>query len=213
MIYDRPINIMLVDDHPMMRDALRGRLETRPTFRVVAEAADAEEALRHANDMAIDLVVTDIEMPGTDGIALTTKFRTKFPAIAVLVFTLHHEEEFILRAIEAGARGYVNKKEPGSIIINAINKIIKGQTVFPQVAKPESLLTLREKQVFWLLGDVKTNEDIAIKFDIVEHTVADCRSRILQKLRTVVPVEMADNPALLIIYAVKYRMRCHYPDS
>ena len=230
MIYDRPINIMLVDDHKMILKGLRGLLETQVAFRVVAEAASAEEALQKVKELhkaneldkvngkeAIHLVVTDLEMPhGTiSGIQLIKKLLADFSTLRILVYTMHDEEAYILQAIKAGAWGYVTKDEDTAVdpVIEAIHRIVKGQKVFPLVLRPEKSLTLRQKQVLWLLGDGKTNEDIATILNIVEHTVRDYRSDILQELREVAPVEMAGNPALLIICAVKYRMRCRYPDS
>ena len=232
MIYDRPINIMLVDDHKMILKGLRGLLETEMAFRVVAEATGEENALLEVNKLhkanelrkangkeekTLHLVVTDLEMPrGTiSGFQLITKLLTDFPALRILVYTMYNEETYILQAIKAGAWGYVTKDDETAevSVIEAIRRIVKGHKVFPLVLKPEECLTLRQKQVLWLLGDGKTNEEIATILDIVEHTVTDYRSHISQKLRGVVPVENAGNPALLIICAVKYRMRCHYPDS
>src|SRR5437868_6275017 len=91
MTYDRPINIMLVDDHEATRKGVRGMLETSPSFRVVAEAAGMEEALRKAQDNAVDLVVMDLEMPYDfiNGIELTTRLRAAFPELLVVIYAMH----------------------------------------------------------------------------------------------------------------------------
>jgi DNA-binding NarL/FixJ family response regulator len=210
---DLPIKILIVDDHPMTRTGLRGLLETRPAFSVVAEANNAKEALCHAKNMKIDVVLMDINMPDTNGIELTAQFRTAFPMIAVLIFSMHEEEEYVLQAIKAGAQGYVLKTASARDIIETINKIITDQVVFPLVLKPELLLTLRERQVLWLIGDEKSNREIARKLGIEERTVEGHRHKIWQKLKTVLPEEKAANQASLIIIAVKYRMRCNYPSD
>jgi two-component system response regulator NreC len=221
MIYDRPINIMLVDDHELLLKGLRGLLETRPAFRVVAEASGVEEALRTAKDRGgIDLVVTDLGMPHgtTAGIELTMKLLAEFPTLHVLIYTMHNEDKHILQAIQAGASGYVLKDRPASDIINAISSIVKGKTVFPPVLELERLLTPTERQVLWLLGDGKSNTYIAVeigiakgKLGITRRTVEGHRSSIWQKLRTVLPEEEGENPAVLINIATRYRDRSPFP--
>jgi two-component system response regulator NreC len=203
---------MLVDDHGLLRDGLRGLLETSPLFRVVAEAARMEEALRKAQDHALDLVVTDLEMPRgfTDGIELTKRLRAAFPALFVLIYTMHHEEEFVLQAIEADARGYVVKEQEGIDLMDAINKVVNGRFVFPQVSKPEDLLTPAERQVLWLLGDGKSNKHIAAKLSIVGRTVEGYRSSISEKFEVFLQ-EGDDSKVMLIHIATKYRMRCPFP--
>jgi len=95
---------MLVDDHEVTRKGVRGVLETSPSFRVVAEEVGMEEALRKAQDNAVDLVVTDLEMPYDfiNGIELTTRLGAAFPELLVVIYTMHSREEFVLQAIEAG---------------------------------------------------------------------------------------------------------------
>jgi two-component system response regulator NreC len=214
MTYDRPINIMLVDDHEMLRDGLRGLLATSPLFTVVAQAARIEEALREAQHNAVDLVVTDLEMPSgfTNGIELTKRLRATFPALLVLIYTMHRQEEFILQAIKARAHGYVVKDQPGIDVIDAINKIVNGRPAFPPVKEPEKLLTMAERQVFWLLGDSKSNEYIAEKLAITDRTVEGHRSSSLQKLRPILQVKSSENELIKFIQsATKYAKRCPFP--
>lgn len=211
MIYDRPINVMLVDDHEVLRKGLRGLLEASPRFRVTAEAAGMEETLCKAQHNEVDLVVTDLEMPCdfASGIELTQRLRAAFPVLYVLIYTMHREEEFILQAIDADAHGYVVKEQPAIDLINAVNKVINGQRVFPPTVNPEKLLTPTERQVFWLLGDGKSNTYIATKLSLQVHTVQDYRSKIWQKLKVVLPEREGNNT--LIHHATKYRMRSLFP--
>jgi DNA-binding NarL/FixJ family response regulator len=225
MIYDRPINIMLVDDHKMVLNGLRGLLETELAFRVVAEAAGGEEALRKVNELhkangkeEIHLVVTDLAMRrGTiNGIELTKKLLADFSTLRVLVYTMHDEEAYILQAIKAGAWGYVTKDEDTAVapIIEAIHRIVKDQKVFPPVLKPEELLTPTERQVLWFLGDGKSNAYIAAELretSITKRTVEKHRSNIWDKLKGYLPEEDGKNPTILINIATRYRDRCPYP--
>jgi DNA-binding NarL/FixJ family response regulator len=209
MIRDLPIRILIADDHELLRGGVRGLLETRPTFRVVAEAGNAKEALHHIDD--VDIVLMDIR--GMNGIELTAHLRANFPNVFVLIYTDHQEEEFVLQAIKAGAHGYVMKRQPAADLIKAINKIAAGQTAFPSISKPELFLTLRERQVLWLIGDEKSNKDIARMLGIGTRAVEGYRSSIWQKLKARWPEERTRNLALLVTTAVKYQMRCSYPGS
>lgn len=225
MIYGQPINIMLVDDHKMILNGLRGLLETQMAFRVVAEAAGGEEALHKVNELhkangkeAIHLVVTDLTMRrGTiNGIQLTKKLLADFPALRVLVYTMHDEEAYILQAIQAGAWGYVMKDEDTAVdpVIEAIHRIVKGHKVFPLVLKPEEHLTPTERQVLWLLGDGKSNAYIAAKLhetSITKRTVEKHRSNIWDKLKEYLSKEDSENPTVLINIATRYRDRCPFP--
>jgi two-component system response regulator NreC len=236
MIYDRPVNIMLVDDHKMILKGLRGLLETQVAFRVVAEAASGEEALHKVNELhkaneldkangkngkeAIHLVVTDLTMRrGTiNGIQLIKKLLADFSTLRILVYTMHDEEAYILQAIKAGAWGYVTKDEDTAVdpVIEAIHKIVKGQKVFPFVLKPEEDLTPTERQVLWLLGDGKSNAYIAAelrKTSIAKRTVEKHRSNIWDKLKKYLSEEDGKNPTILINIATRYRDRCPYPDG
>ena len=114
------IKILLVDDHPLVRDGLRARLEAMPQFEVVAEAGGAAEALEQAGRCGIDLVLMDINMRGTNGIEATAQFKQAFPRIAVLILSMHDKLEYVSQAIQAGARGYVLKDAPGKDIVVAI---------------------------------------------------------------------------------------------
>ena len=120
------IRIMLVDDHPLVRDGLRARLEAVPHFRVVAEADGADDALRQAGLEQVDLVLMDINMRGTNGIEATSRLCAAFPHIAVLILSMHDKLEYVSQAMQAGARGYVLKDAPGKDIVLAIETVMSG---------------------------------------------------------------------------------------
>jgi len=210
---DLPIKIMIVDDHPALRFGLRGLLETDPIFKVVAEAANGMEALDHAERSKIDIAMIDIGMPDIGGIKLTDKYLGMYPAAKIIIYSMHEEEEYVFQAIEAGASGYVTKTAPASEIKSAIRRVANGQKGFPSIDKFELRLTLRQRQVLWLIGNEKSNDDIAKKLGIGIRAVEGHRHEILQRIRPYLTEERARNPNILAIIAVKYKMRCNYPDG
>ena len=184
------IKILLVDDHPLVRDGLRARLEAMPQFQVVAEAGGAAEALEQAASHAIDLVLMDINMRGTNGIEATALFKQAFPAIAVLILSMHDKLEYVSQAIQAGARGYVLKDAPGKDIVVAIETVMSGgiyysaalarQLAQPQV--PDSQLTSREHEVLRHIANGESNKQIARELDLSVRTVETHRLNIKRKL-------------------------------
>ena len=184
------IRILLVDDHPLVRDGLRARLESIPHFAIVAEAADADEALQHAASTPIDLALMDINLQGMSGIELTSAFHASYPHIAVLMLSMHDKVEYVLQAIQAGASGYVLKDAPASDIISAIETVIAGGVYYSQaVAKhlqapllPTQLLTPREREILHAIAAGKPNKQIAGEFDLSVRTVETHRMNIKRKL-------------------------------
>ena len=184
------INIMLVDDHPLVRDGLRARLEAVPHFRVVAEADGAEEALRQAGQCAIALVLMDINMRGVSGIEATARFRAQFPEVAVLILSMHDKLEYVSQAMQAGARGYVLKDAPGKDIVLAIETVMAGGIYYSaalarQLARPlvqDNQLTVREQEVLQQLARGQSNKQIARTLDLSVRTVETHRLNIKRKL-------------------------------
>lgn len=184
------IKILLVDDHPLVRDGLRARLEAMPQFRVVAEAGGAAEALEQAAQFEVDLVLMDINMRDTNGIEATAQFRAAFPRIAVLILSMHDKLEYVSQAIRAGARGYVLKDAPGKDIVLAIETVMSGgiyysaalarQLAQPQV--PDMQLTTREQEVLRHLARGESNKQIARALDLSVRTVETHRLNIKRKL-------------------------------
>jgi len=184
------IKIQLVDDHPLVRDGLRARLEAMPQFQVVAEAGGAAEALEQAAQIDIDLVLMDINMRDTNGIEATAQFRAAFPRIAVLILSMHDKLEYVSQAIRAGARGYVLKDAPGKDIVVAIETVMSGgiyysaalarQLAQPQM--PDMQLTTREQEVLRHLARGESNKQIARALDLSVRTVETHRLNIKRKL-------------------------------
>jgi DNA-binding NarL/FixJ family response regulator len=127
---------MLIDDHPLVRDGLRARLETVPGLEVVAEAGNAEEALAAAALHQIDLTLMDINMRGINGIELTARFHALHPEIAVLILSMHDKAEYVMQSIQAGARGYVLKDAPSQDIVHAIETVRRADLLQRRTGAP-----------------------------------------------------------------------------
>ncbi|MET0320095.1 MAG: response regulator transcription factor [Duganella sp.] len=185
-----PIKILLVDDHPLVRDGLRARLEAMPQFAVVAEASGAAEALEQAGRHDVDLVLMDINMRGPNGIEATARFKQAFPRIAVLILSMHDKLEYVSQAIQAGARGYVLKDAPGKDIVVAIETVMSGGIYYSaalarQLAQPQSQdnqLTSREHEVLRHIANGESNKQIARALDLSVRTVETHRLNIKRKL-------------------------------
>lgn len=182
--------IMLVDDHPLVRDGLRARLESVPNLRVVAEAGGADEALEKAAQQPIDLILMDINMRGINGIDLTAKFHSVFPEIAILILSMHDKAEYVMQSIRAGARGYVLKDAPGQDIVQAIETVLSGgiyysaalANIIGRPMMPEDCLTSRERQVLQQIANGASNRKIAEALDLSVRTVETHCLNIKRKL-------------------------------
>jgi DNA-binding NarL/FixJ family response regulator len=184
------IKILLVDDHPLVRDGLRARLEAMPQFEVVAEAGGAAEALEQAARHPVDLVLMDINMRGANGIEATAQFKQAFPHIAVLILSMHDKVEYVSQAIQAGARGYVLKDAPGKDIVVAIETVMSGGIYYSaalarQLSQPQNQdnqLTSREHEVLRHIANGESNKQIARALDLSVRTVETHRLNIKRKL-------------------------------
>jgi len=202
---EKTIHILLVDDHPLVRDGLRARLEAVPHLKVVAEAGGADEALQQAAQCEIDLVLMDINMRGVSGIEATARFRERFPSVAVLILSMHDKLEYVSQAMQAGARGYVLKDAPGKDIVLAIDTVMAGGIYYSaalakQLARPlvqDNQLTVREQEVLQQLANGQSNKQIARTLDLSVRTVETHRLNIKRKLGI-------EGQAELIKYAVQH---------
>jgi DNA-binding NarL/FixJ family response regulator len=166
---EKTVHIMLVDDHPLVRDGLRARLEAVSHFRVVAEADSGAEALALAGSTRIDLVLMDITMRDGSGIEATARLYANYPDIAVLILSMHDKLEYVTQAMQAGARGYVLKDAPGKDIVLAIDTVVAGgiyysAAVARQLARPaaqDNQLTSREQEVLRHIANGESNKKIA----------------------------------------------------
>ena len=190
------IQVIIVDDHHLVRKGLRQLLERELNIRVVAEAADGREALGIVDRHRPDVVVMDVEMPGINGIEATGRIRTEYPETQVVMLSMHSDPVLIRRAFDKGARGYVLKKSMGVELIKAIRTVCKGVTYhsrsierskYPVEQQPRSTtpqLTVREREVLRLIAAGNTNQQIAGTLRISVKTVEIHRSNLMAKLST-----------------------------
>ncbi len=195
-----PIRILLADDHTIMRDGLRALLERQPDMAVVAEAADGRECVRMAEEQLPDVVVMDIAMPNMNGIEATRRILAERPGCAVVILSMHQDESYVLRALKAGARGYLLKDSLRNDVIEAIRAVAEGRSFLTRkigrmlqedyvrqldrrgLDDSYDLLTDREREILQLVAEGRTNKEVAGLLNVSPTTVETHRTHILQKL-------------------------------
>ena len=135
------VKILLADDHPMMREGIRHLLEREPDFQVIGEAGDGEEAVTMASEQMPDVILMDVGMPKLSGLEATRQIKAKHPHIAIIVLTVHDEDEYVMELVQAGAAGYIMKSAYGQELIHAIRAVRTGDFVLDR-AVGERLLSL-----------------------------------------------------------------------
>lgn len=190
------IKVLLADDHAIVRHGLRGIIEESGAMTVVAEAADGKSAIELAKTKTPDVAVVDISMPDIDGLEVTAQLKHYCPDLPVLILTMHEEDQYVIRAIEAGAKGYITKQSAPEQLVDAIHKVTAGGRYLTEAAaealalrvakgaKKSFLDTLsrRELQVLRRLAMGHTNREIAEAYGISIKTVDTYRLRLLKKL-------------------------------
>ncbi len=186
-----PLRLLVVDDHPVVRAGLVAILGEEAGFEVVGEAADGAEALVRARDLRPDVVLMDLRMPGGDGTEATAALRSQQDPPAVLVLTTYDTDADIVRAVEAGANGYLLKDSPRETLTSAIRAAARGETVLapPVVARlashlrrPVTALTARELDVLSQVARGLSNAEIGVELHIAEATVKTHLIRVFEKL-------------------------------
>ncbi|WP_229075127.1 response regulator transcription factor [Actinoplanes sp. DH11] len=196
---DRPITVVLVDDHPVVRGGLRALIESFGGFTVVGEAADGEQAVREVQLSRPDVVVMDVMMPHVDGVEATRRIVRACPATAVLVLSMAEEDDVVFGAMQAGARGYLLKGAAQEEIERALRAVVAGEAIFgPGIASrvlgvfgrdpaeradPFPGLTARERDVLELVAQGRRNAVIADALGMAPKTVANHLSSIFGKLQ------------------------------
>jgi two-component system response regulator NreC len=193
-----PIRILLADDHAILRQGVRRILEERPDFTVIAEASSGLEAIEMAERFQPDVAILDIGMKELNGIEVTSQILRRFPKTAILILSMHSDERYVIRALNAGARGYLLKDSVEEDLVRAIQAVHEDRSFFsPAVAKilaegfarsatavedRYDLLTERERQIYQLLAEGNSNKEVAARLGLSLHTVETHRTRLMEKL-------------------------------
>jgi DNA-binding NarL/FixJ family response regulator len=196
-----PITVLLADDHALVRRGFRRLLEDDPSIAVVGEASTGEEAIRLAGELKPAVVVMDVAMPDTNGLAATRAILARDPDAKVLMLSMHSEETLVRQALEAGARGYVLKNALDLDLAAAVRRVASGETVVdPAVKHPapgtRNRLTPRELEVLQLICSGLSNRAIAARLALSANTVAVHRASIMNTLGV-------HKTAELVVYAIR----------
>lgn len=192
------IRVLIADDHTIVRQGLVGILQASEDIEVVGEAADGAEAVEKAQKLKPDVVVLDVSMPHLSGLEAARRIRESVPATRVLVLTMHDDEEYVLKMVRAGASGYLLKDSAASELLAGIHALKSGKAYFgphasralaeayqsdrPLPDDPFERLTDREREIFQLVVEGKTNAQIAEMLFISPKTVDNHRTRMMEKL-------------------------------
>lgn len=207
------IRIVIADDHTIVREGLKQLLSATADLSVIAEAQNGHEVLARVRAIEFDVLLLDISMPGKSGIELIKQVRAEKPKLHILVLSMHEEEQYAVRAIRAGASGYLTKESATAQLVSAIRKVASGGAfitdlvaqqlalgAMPQAEGPRhGALSDREFQVFRELVSGKAVSDIATQLNLSVKTVSTHKARIMQKMNM-------SNSAELIRYAIHHRL-------
>jgi len=208
------IRILLADDHTVVRQGLRKLLEERPDWEVIAEAGDGREAVRLAEQHKPDVAILDVAMPLLNGIEATRQITKRAPSTRVLVLSMHADEAYVTQILQAGATGYLLKDSADVDLLKAVSEAAQGRSFFsPAIARVmlddyvrqladkgvtdryESL-SAREREIFQLIAEAKTNKEIAALLNVSPSTVETHRAHIMEKLDL-------HSAAEIVLYAVR----------
>jgi len=190
------IKILIVDDHAIVREGLNHLLQAEKDMQVAGMAMDAASAMRFVSETPVDVIILDISMPGKSGLDLIKDLKQIQPTVRILMLSMYPEDRFALRAVIAGASGYLTKEMASEEIVTAIRTIFSGRNYItssladkiadelqhPGAKVPHDLLSDREFEVFCMLASGKPVVDIALALSLSESTVSTYRTRILQKM-------------------------------
>jgi DNA-binding NarL/FixJ family response regulator len=193
----RPIRVLLVDDHPVVRKGLSSCLSQSPQVAIVGEATNGQDAMRKARELTPDLILMDIDMPLLNGLTASDLLRKENPNLKILVLSMHNDSDYIVRILQSGARGFILKQAPTEELLKAIEMIHSGETYFSQdVARlalnqfvrgpadgPQtSQISAREREVLIAIAEGLSNKEIACRLGVGVRTVETHRERIMRKL-------------------------------
>lgn len=196
------IKVLIVDDHQIVRDGIKRIIKDEDTIELIGSVGSGKEALDFINNNKPDIVITDLSMPNMSGIMLTEKLNKSFPDIKVLILSMYNNEEYVVSAIQAGAKGYLPKQDSTTdILLEAISKIAEGDEFYsPSISKKviksyinnaknsgigdiakKYQLTSREKEILKLYVEGFTNNEIAEKLNLSVFTIKTHKNNIMQK--------------------------------
>jgi len=207
------IRVVIADDHPIVREGLKQLLSAAPDLGVVGEAQNGHEVIQQVREQEFEVLVLDLSMPGKSGIELIRQVREERPKLRILVLSMHQEHQYAVRAIKAGAAGYLTKESAAAQLVPAIRKVAGGgafvtSAVAEQLAlstmphadiAPHQSLSDREFQVFRLLASGRSVSGIADELSLSVKTVSTHKARLMQKMNL-------NNPAELVRYALHHRL-------
>jgi two-component system response regulator NreC len=211
------IRILIADDHGIVRQGLRSVLSRNPYFEIVGEAASGVEAVALARKLTPDVLIIDIGMPELNGIDAASQIHKSNPEIRIIVLSMHSDETYVLRALNAGAKGYLLKDSAEMDLVPAVHAVYRGKPFFsPQIAQvlledymqtlqqkklqdSYELLTEREKEVLRLFAHGKSNKEAAAFLDLSVNTIETHRNSLMKKLNL-------HNTAEIVLYAVRKKI-------
>ena len=199
------INVLIADDHALIREGLKKTLSDEPDMKLAGEATNVAELFKVLERLAVNIVLLDITMPGESGLDALKELRQKYPGIPVLILSFHPEHRFAVRALKAGASGYITKQSAPEELVQAIRKIVGGgkyvsaalaEELATELDKgsdklPHETLSDREFQVMRLIAAGKKSSEIAEELSVTMSTVNTYRMRIFEKMKIQSNVELA----------------------
>ncbi len=210
------IRVVIADDHTIMREGLKSLLGAAGDIAIAGEAQNGHEVIERVRSLEFDVLLTDLSMPGESGIELIRQVRAEKPRLKILVLSMHEEEQYAVRAIRAGASGYLTKESATTQLVAALRKVAAGGAfisaevaqqlalgAMPNATGPlHSTLSDREFQIFLLIAGGKSISDIAAELFLSVKTVSTHKSNILQKMNMTTSGEL-----------IRYALTHHLVDS
>ena len=198
------LKVLLVDDHALVRRGFRRMLEDEPSFQIVGEASNGQEAIERAAELHPDVIVMDCALPQVNGIEASRQILEKQPNIGILMLSMHSEDTLVRQALDAGAKGYILKNAMDLDLVSAIKRIAAGNTVLdPQLTRGHALkgerdagLTPRELEILQHIVGGKSNKEIALELKLSVNTVSVHRANIMDALGM-------HKTAELVVYAIR----------
>jgi two-component system response regulator NreC len=211
------IRILVADDHGIVRKGLRFLLERQPDMEVVGEASDGREVVRLSEELSPSVIIMDVAMPQLNGIDAAAQIIKKNPNTCIVMLSMYADESYLVRALSAGAKGYLLKDSAEVDIVRAVQVVSQGRPFFsPQISQAlledyvrtlqqrglqdsYELLTDREREILQLLAEGKSNKEVAALLDLSTYTVETHRTNLMHKLNL-------HNTAEIVLYAVRKKI-------